>query len=101
MMWIFWGSVAIAIGLYLFFRRGLSAAPDNAPAGKPNLVRTLLAGLGRSAIGLGFIALGVLMLANTSFVYVAADQVGHLKRVYAFQELPPGHVVALPGQKGP
>ncbi|KPL52614.1 hypothetical protein ABB55_10580 [Prosthecomicrobium hirschii] len=101
MMWIFWGSVAIAIGLYLFFRRGLSAAPDNAPSGKPNLVQTLLAGLGRSAIGLGFIALGVLMLANTSFVYVAADQVGHLKRVYAFQELPPGHVVALPGQKGP
>ena len=30
-----------------------------------------------------------------------ADQVGHLKRIYAFEELPPGRVVALPGQKGP
>jgi hypothetical protein len=46
-------------------------------------------------------AAGGLMLANTSFVFVAADQVGHLKRIYAFEELPPGRVVALSGQKGP
>jgi hypothetical protein len=101
MMWIFWGSIAIAIGLYLFFRHG--SAPDlgGTPTGTRNPLATLIAGLGRGVIGLGFIALGLLMLANTSFVYVAADQVGHLKRVYAFQELPSGHVVALPGQKGP
>ncbi|MBT9292820.1 SPFH domain-containing protein [Prosthecodimorpha staleyi] len=101
MMWIFSGSVAIAIGLYLFFRHGSASDTGRAAAGPQNPVLALMAGLGRGVIGLGFIALGLLMLANTSFVYVAADQVGHLKRVYAFQELPPGHVVALPGQKGP
>ena len=32
---------------------------------------------------------------------IAADKVGHLKRVYLAADLPPGRIIALPGQKGP
>lgn len=96
MMWILWGSVAIAIGLYLFLRP--VAAGTAQASGR---FAAVASGFGRAALGLALTGLGAVMLANTSFVLVAADQVGHLKRIYAFQELPPGHVVALPGQKGP
>jgi hypothetical protein len=39
--------------------------------------------------------------ASTSFIFVDANQVGHLKRIYAFKELPPGRIIALDGEKGP
>ncbi|WP_075216906.1 SPFH domain-containing protein [Mongoliimonas terrestris] len=87
MSWILIGLVAIAAGLMLVLR----------PPGSAGFLRTL----GTRAAGAGLVAAGLLFLANTSFVFVAADQVGHLKRIYAFEELPPGRVVALAGQKGP
>jgi len=34
-------------------------------------------------------------------VLIAADRVGHLKRVYLADDLPAGRIIALPGQKGP
>lgn len=95
MNWIVLGLIAIAIGVVLTTRgAGPTASATGGAAG-------MLAGIGRRLAGLGLIGAGILMLANTSFVFVAADQVGHLKRIYAFEELPPGRVVALPGQKGP
>ena len=44
---------------------------------------------------------GIGFLASTSFVQISADRVGHLKRIYLADDLPPGHIIALPGQKGP
>ena len=40
-------------------------------------------------------------LASTSFVQIPSDKVGHLKRIYLADDLPPGRIIALPGQKGP
>lgn len=87
MSWILIGLVAIVAGLMLAVR----------PSGSAGFARTV----GTRLVGAGLVAAGLIFLANTSFVFVGADQVGHLKRIYAFEELPPGRVVALPGQKGP
>jgi hypothetical protein len=46
-------------------------------------------------------AAGAFLIAQTSYVFVDADRVGHLKRIYGFSELPPGRIVALGGEKGP
>ena len=57
--------------------------------------------LGSPAVGVLLILAGLGFLASTSFVLVAADKVGHLKRVYLAADLPPGRIIALPGEKGP
>ncbi|MBI1888594.1 MAG: hypothetical protein HYS15_01535 [Candidatus Spechtbacteria bacterium] len=43
----------------------------------------------------------VLLFFASSFTHVGGDEVGHLTRVYFGQSMPPGQVVALPGQNGP
>ncbi len=91
MVWIIAGAVALLLGFIVMSR---SASAGSGP-------RALIARLGRTAGPLALVAAGLILLATTSFVSVGADRVGHLKRVYAFEELPPGRVVALPGQKGP
>ncbi|HUG61811.1 MAG TPA: hypothetical protein VMP03_08190 [Methylomirabilota bacterium] len=93
MIWIVLGLVVISIGVILFLRG--KPSPEGGGA------KAIAAALGRKLAGLALVAGGILMLMNTSFVFVAADKVGHLKRIYAFEELPPGRVVALLGQKGP
>lgn len=40
-------------------------------------------------------------LFNTSCVVVGANKVGHLTRIYLGSEMPPGRVIALPGENGP
>ncbi|WP_206682717.1 SPFH domain-containing protein [Chthonobacter albigriseus] len=92
MGWIIVGFVLIVGGIGYFLRAGVGGTQD---------LKGAAMALGKRLIGLGVAAVGVIMVANTSFVFVAADQVGHLKRIYGFEELPPGHVVALSGQKGP
>ena len=32
---------------------------------------------------------------------VDANSVGHLKRIYAFEDMQPGQIIATDGQKGP
>ncbi|MEH6626729.1 MAG: SPFH domain-containing protein [Motiliproteus sp.] len=47
------------------------------------------------------IIFGVLGIVSRSFVIVDADAVGHLKRVYLADDLPPGKIIAQAGEKGP
>ena len=46
-------------------------------------------------------AIVLFLIARLSWIHIDADEVGHLKRIYAWDELPPGRIVALAGQKGP
>ena len=86
------GIALLIAGLLWLVRGGL-------PAVGP-LARLHELGLGRPFGALVALA-GLYLVAQTSYVFIAADQVGHLKRIYGFQELPPGRLVALSGQKGP
>jgi hypothetical protein len=90
------GLVLIAFGIHALVNR---IRPAGGPAGTPvagilSLLRSPLAGVLLILAGVGF-------LASTSFVHVAADRVGHLKRIYMADDLPAGRIIALPGQKGP
>ena len=88
------GILALALGLFILLRNPTPAA------GSSRIKRFFNVFISR--IGGGILVLvGLFFLASTSFVYIDARQVGHLKRIYAFEELPPGRIIALPGQKGP
>ena len=49
-------------------------------------------------LGLGVIALWA--IAGTSYVFVPADGVGHLKRIYLGHNLADGHIIATRGENG-
>ncbi|WP_417680264.1 hypothetical protein [Roseibium sp.] len=85
------GIIAVVAGIIMIVRRPGPSTPTS------RMGRLLYGPLG------GIIALGIglFMLASTSFIFVDANQVGHLKRIYAFKELPPGRIIALNGEKGP
>ena len=55
------------------------------------------------SLGLGttLAVAGLASFAMISVVWVGADGVGHLKRVYGGDDLPAGRIVGLDGQKGP
>ena len=59
---------------------------------RPIVDRTIKASLVIFAI-IGFL--------SRSFVIVDGDEIGGLKRIYLGDELPPGRIIALDGQKGP
>lgn len=90
------GVVLILAGIQVFLRRRQPASAG--PRGQAELVTALLGGRLSAMLmilaGLGF-------LASTSFVLISADKVGQLKRIYLADDLPPGRIIALPGQKGP
>ncbi len=90
------GFVLLILGAILFFR----PRPQPSTTGASRAVR--LAGFfaGRAG-GLVMGLVGLFLLASSSFVFVDANGVGHLKRIYAFNELPKGRIVALDGEKGP
>jgi len=48
-----------------------------------------------------FVMLGIIGLLSRSFLIVDANEVGHLKRIYLADNLPPGQIIALQGEKGP
>ncbi|MCC2112110.1 MAG: hypothetical protein KDJ16_08765 [Hyphomicrobiales bacterium] len=96
MLGIFLGILLVLVGVFMFLRKG--GGPADPKAGR---VGRLMAALGRRGLGLVFLAVGLFLLAQSSFVFVSADGVGHLKRIYAFNELPEGRIVALNGEKGP
>ncbi|NMD07776.1 MAG: hypothetical protein GYA66_07345, partial [Phyllobacteriaceae bacterium] len=92
------GFVFILVGLQAMFRRRAVTASTGGQMTMANMVSGLL---GNFVFGLVLVLLGLLFLASTSFVLISADRVGHLKRVYMASDLPPGRIIALPGQKGP
>lgn len=88
---IFLGLLCAAFGIIMFLRP--PALPSDA-----SRFRKIVANRGT---GLGLAAIGLYLLASSSFVSIDANAVGHLKRIYAFKELPPGRIVAVSGEKGP
>ena len=91
MLYILLGLIVITIGLYLFLKKDTGGTGDGGP--RDFLSSKLLGGL--------LIIAGLISFALTSFVLIDARSVGHLKRIYAWNELPPGRIIALDGQKGP
>jgi SPFH domain / Band 7 family len=89
------GIVLILIGVQaLIRRRSVAVDTSNPRAAAFSLLGGPLGGILMLLAGLGF-------LASTSFVLISAEKVGHLKRIYLAADLPPGRIIALPGQKGP
>ena len=85
------GVFAVVAGIIMIVRRPGPSTPTS------RVGRLLYGPLG----GIVALGIGLFMLASTSFIFVDANQVGHLKRIYAFKELPPGRIIALNGEKGP
>lgn len=85
------GVFAVVAGIIMIVRRPGPSTPTS------RIGRLLYGPLG----GIVALGIGLFMLASTSFIFVDANQVGHLKRIYAFKELPPGRIIALNGEKGP
>lgn len=101
MLYVVLGFGAVILGLVLSLRRGKPGGNLPVPAGQtpPANITTVL--LASGAVGPLLFLVGLGFLASTSFVNIASDGVGHLNRIYAVSELPPGRIIALPGQKGP
>ncbi len=82
------GIVALVVGILLLAR--------------PHLLRiNRLGSAGGYVVGLVGVVAGLGLLASSSFVVVDANSVGHLKRIYAFEDMQPGQIIATEGQKGP
>ncbi len=107
MFYIVLGFAALLTGIIVLLRSRRASTGATAPVatgqvqgGRSGL--SALAGLFTTALGgVILIVAGIGLLASTSFVHVDGDRVGHLKRIYGLQELPPGRIIAMPGQKGP
>jgi hypothetical protein len=91
MLGVIIGLVAIVLGASALLRRG-------GPAAGSSRVSKILTG---KPVGVFLVLIGGFMLMSTSFIFVDANSVGHLKRIYAFKELPQGRIIALEGEKGP
>ena len=90
------GFVLIIAGIQAFIRR--KPPLQGGPHGWPGNLSTLFSG---PLAGAFMIVAGLGLLSSTSFVLISADKVGQLKRTYLASDLPPGRIIALPGQKGP
>ena len=103
------GFLAVLLGIWLMVR-GRGAPPaTSVPAtigAKPVDSRTgaltgLLGQISPRLLGLASFLIGLFLMAQTSYVFIDGDKVGHLKRIYATEQLAPGHVIALGNQQGP
>jgi SPFH domain / Band 7 family len=89
------GVILILFGIRTILRRKTSAVDSSSPrAAAFSLLNGPMGGILMLLAGLAF-------LTSTSFVLISAEKVGHLKRIYLAADLPPGRIIALPGQKGP
>lgn len=91
MLYILLGIIVITIGLFLFLKKSHNVTQSKGP----------LDFLSSRLLGATLILVGLISFALTSFVLIDAQSVGHLKRIYAWNELPEGRIIALDGQKGP
>lgn len=88
MLGVVLGLVAFAVGIALL--------------AKPNLLRFRRFGaVGGYIVGVVALLAGVGLLSSSSFVVIDSNSVGHLKRIYAFENMEPGQIIATDGQKGP
>jgi hypothetical protein len=105
MLYVVLGFMALAAGLIALTRSGRgsgSTLPVPAGSGRIGGLAPIVNWLLQSRLGgVALILAGLGLLASTSFVQIDANRVGHLKRVYGWQELPAGRIIALEGQKGP
>lgn len=106
MLYVLLGFLALTYGIWRLLQGGGTSPKMPVPQGgkgdkRLEDARRAISGLSGRLAGIVSIAVGLFLLASTSFVSVDANQVGHLKRIYGFQELPPGRIIALEGQKGP
>lgn len=107
MIYVVLGFLALGYGIWrLVTSRGSAGQRMPVPSkttGNKRLdaAKQALSGFSGTVAGIISIAVGLFLLASTSFVFIDANSVGHLKRIYALQELPPGRIIALEGQKGP
>jgi hypothetical protein len=92
------GLVLILFGAQAFLHRNPPPGTSPVPAGRFSGLGFLFRG---PLVGILMVLVGLAFLASTSFVQISADRVGHLKRIYLAEDLPPGRIIALPGQKGP
>ena len=103
------GVLAVLLGVWLVLRGRRAADPITLPAttgGKSGDTRAgalsgLLGQISPRLLGLASLLFGLFLLAQTSYVFIDGDKVGHLKRIYATEQLTPGHVIALGSQQGP
>ena len=88
MIGVLLGIVTLAVGILLLAR--------------PHLLRlTRFGSAGGYVTGLLGVVVGLALLAGSSFVVVDANSVGHLKRIYAFEDMEAGQIIAMDGEKGP
>ncbi len=98
------GSIALVAGILALLnsRRAPTTLPVPAGMPRPSDAVSLIKGFFATSVGaILLIVVGLAMLASTSFVFIDASKVGHLKRIYGYKELPSGRIIALDGQKGP
>ena len=97
MLGVIVGIAAFLLGIFVFLR---SAGRRPASSSQNRFLRMFRMILSKAG-GAALVVFGLFLLASSSFVFIDADRVGHLKRIYAFDELPAGRIIALSGQKGP
>ena len=90
------GLILILIGIRALLRRSQPAQAG--PWGRASVYASLFSG---PVAGVVMIVVGLGFFASTSFVLIGSDKVGQLKRIYLADDLPPGRIIALSGQKGP
>ncbi|MBO6548300.1 MAG: hypothetical protein JJ964_01610 [Rhizobiales bacterium] len=95
MTWILLGFISLAVGIYYFSKK----TPEEISTEEGDKKKR--SKISPQIIGAALIIFSLFSLASTSFVNIDANRVGHLKRIYAFEELPEGRIIALEGQKGP
>lgn len=107
MLYFILGLLALGYGVWRLISSGrgrlqkLPVPASGSRRGRIDKVKHVVSGLSGALGGIIPIAIGLFLLSSTSFVYIDANGVGTLKRIYAFNELPPGRIIALSGQKGP
>lgn len=95
MTWILLCFISLAVGIYYFSKK----TPEEISTEEGDKKKR--SKISPQIIGAALIIFSLFSLASTSFVNIDANRVGHLKRIYAFEELPEGRIIALEGQKGP
>ncbi len=53
------------------------------------------------AIKGSLVVFAIIGFLSRSFIIIDGDEIGALKRIYLGDQLPPGRIIALDGQKGP